>query len=68
MPSVDSMGWMAFASKMSAAASQLNDSNLPMVLGLPDGKEVRFDDIEVYIDCYHDTPIAYVVKLKGGAK
>lgn len=40
------MGWLSFAEVMSETASQLSDSDCPMVLVF-NGKEIRFDDIRV---------------------
>jgi len=43
----DSMDWMSFSSKMKQEAYQLSSSVCPMVFVLPDGREIRFSDIEV---------------------
>ena len=42
-----SMDWMSFSSKMKQVAYQLSSSACPMVLVLPDGREIRFTDINV---------------------
>lgn len=47
MTAEPSMGWMEFAHKVEMLAHCLNDSNCPMVFILPDGKEVRFNDVKV---------------------
>ena len=47
MTAEHSMGWLEFRGAMAPYASSLNSSNCPMVFVLPDGKEVRFDDVEI---------------------
>ena len=45
--SEDSMDWMSFADRMRAVAQTLSSSDCPMVLVLPDGREIRFSDVDV---------------------
>lgn len=42
-----SIDWMSFSNKMKQVACQLSSSACPMVLVLPDGREIRFADINV---------------------
>lgn len=42
-----SMDWLSFSNKMKEVACQLSSSACPMVLVLPDGREIRFADINV---------------------
>lgn len=67
-----SMDWMSFSNKMKQVAWQLSSSACPMVLGLPDGREIRFADIEVGMFNYKGkrgdteyTSIGFKVNLLG---
>lgn len=67
-----SMDWMSFSNKMKQVACQLSSSACPMVLVLPDGKEIRFTDIEVGMFNYKGkrgdteyTSIGFKVNLLG---
>lgn len=67
-----SMDWMSFSNKMKQVACQLSSSACPMVLVLPDGREIRFTDIEVGMFNYKGkrgdteyTSIGFKVNLLG---
>ena len=67
-----SMDWMSFSNKMKQVACRLSSSACPMVLVLPDGREIRFTDINVDTFDYKGkrgdteyTSIGYKVNLLG---
>lgn len=53
------MGWMEFADKVAREASRLTSSNIPILLVMPDGREISFEDVDVslfeYKGHYHDS-------------
>lgn len=66
------MDWMSFSDKMKQVACRLSKSACPMVLVLPDGREIRFTDINVDMFDYKGkrgdieyTSIGFKVNLLG---